>query len=109
MRKLAAIAALSAAAAAGGLVAASTVGADSGATESTGYIKAPTTSYTSPSNQSMPVHYNLKPGTPVHVRCWTEGQDINGQHNWLRIGIDGNLGFVHRDTIAPGTGDIPHC
>jgi len=108
MRKLTAIVALSAAAA-GGVAIASSVGAGSGTAESVGHIKAPTSSYTSPSNQSSPVHFNLKPGTPVHIRCFTEGQDIHGQHNWFRIGVDGKLGFVHRDTIAPGTNEIPHC
>ena len=76
--------------------------------EHVGFIKKATTSYSSPTNQSTPVHFGLKAGERVLVRCFTEGQEQQGNHYWFRIGKDGNLGFVPRDAIAPGT-DVPHC
>ena len=109
MRKLATVVTLSAAAAFGAVLLASSASAGSvDATAHTGYIKRATTSYMAPSNQSTPVHFNLVPGQPANVLCFTEGQSINGNHTWIRIGQDGKLGFVHRDTIAPGA-SAPHC
>ncbi len=80
----------------------------SSAPEHIGYIKTPATSYVSPSNQTSPVHFGLQPGQKVNVICFTEGQTLNGNSYWFRIGQAGNLGFVHRDVIAPGVG-MPHC
>jgi hypothetical protein len=91
-----------------GVAAASGATAHSSAQDHVIYIKRATTSYSSPSNQSVPVHYGLKAGETVAVRCFTEGQELLGNHYWLKIGKDGQLGFVHRDTVAPG-GNIPHC
>lgn len=91
-----------------GVAAASSATAHSSAQESTIYIKRATTSYSAPTNQSAPVHYGLKAGDVVSVRCFTEGQELLGNHYWLKIGKDGQLGWVHRDAVAPG-GNIPHC
>lgn len=103
MRKLIAIATLSTAAIAGGAVLAGTASAAG----PTGVIKRPATSYISPSTVSQPVHH-LIPNTSVDVLCFTEGQEIYGNHVWFRIRKDGQNGFVHRDAIAP-SGDIRHC
>ena len=64
-----------------------------------GMIKQPTMSYTSPSNQSTPVHANLSRGTPVDVVCVAEGQLVNGNSYWARINSDGQTGFVYRDAV----------
>jgi hypothetical protein len=72
-----------------------------------GTIKIPTTSYTSPTNQSLPVHA-LSPNTPVQIKCFTEGQTLHNNFYWFRILHNGDLGFVHRDAIAAPR-DIPHC
>lgn len=109
MRTLSTVVTLTAAAAVGAIVVAGASHAASMDTSAhVGYIKRATTSYSSPSNQSMPVHFNLQPGQPANILCFTEGQSIDNNHTWFRIGQDGKLGFVHRDVIAPGTG-IPHC
>jgi hypothetical protein len=91
-----------------GFAAASSATAQSAAQDQVIYIKRATTSYSSPTNQSPPVHYGLRAGEAVTVRCFTEGQELLGNHYWLKIGKDGRLGFVHRDAVAPG-GNIPHC
>jgi hypothetical protein len=91
-----------------GIAAASSATANSSAQDMSLYIKKAATSYSAPTNQSAPVHYGLKEGEMVTVRCFTEGQELGGNHYWLKIGKDGKLGFVHRDSVAliPG---IPHC
>ncbi len=104
MRKLVAIAALSTAAAAGVVGLASTASAAA----PTGYIKQFATSYTSPSNMSVPVHTGLKAGTEVETLCFREGQPLDGNSYWFLIQKDGNLGYVHRDAIAPPA-DTRHC
>ena len=91
-----------------GIAAATSATAHSSAQENVIYIKRATTSYSEPTNQSTPVHYGLRAGEAVTVRCFTEGQELLGNHYWLKIGKDGQLGFVHRDAVAPG-GNIPHC
>jgi len=73
-----------------------------------GMIKQPTMSYTSPSNQSTPVHANLSRGTPVDVVCVAEGQLVNGNSYWARINSDGQTGFVHRDAVHIPLG-TPSC
>ena len=78
------------------------------APEHIGYIKTAATSYAGPSNQTTPVHFGLQAGQKVNIVCFTEGQSLNGNAYWFRIGQAGNLGFVHRDAIAPGVG-MPHC
>ena len=107
MRKLAAIATLSVAAVGGGLAVASSVSADS-ISERYGTITKMTTSFTSPTNQSIPVHPTLVPNQNVAVRCSTQGQDIGGDDTWIRIGRDGNLGFVPASTIEVN-GHIGSC
>ena len=77
MRKLATITALSAAVVGAGLAVASTVSAGS-TTESFGTITKMTTSFSNPTNQSIPVHETLVPNQNVLVRCSAEGQDIGG-------------------------------
>jgi hypothetical protein len=106
MRKIAAALALAAVAGAGAVG----LAAEANATpaNSRGVITIPTTSYTSPSNQTTPVHYGLQPGQAATVVCFTEGQSVYGNHYWYRIGLDGRLGFVHRGAINVGP-DIPHC
>jgi hypothetical protein len=106
MRKLAAAAALSAAVGAG--VVAVATEANAGTLQSVGTIKLPTTSYTSPSNETAPVHYGIQPGQRVTVVCYTEGQSVNGNDYWFRISLDGRAGFVNRDAIVPD-GYVEHC
>ena len=102
-----------AAAAAAGLSAVTLVGLAGGASaaaptdSSNSWIKAPATSYTSPSNQSIRVH-TLHPGEQVQSLCFVEGQQLNGNFYWFRILKSGELGFVHRDAIVPPH-DLPHC
>jgi hypothetical protein len=87
---------------------ATSANAQSSAEDHIGYITQATTSYVYPTNQSTPVHYGFKAGDQVVVRCFTEGQELQGNHYWFRITKDGNLGFVHRSAMATATG-IPHC
>jgi hypothetical protein len=89
-------------------VVASTPANAASAPEHIGYIKTAATSYVGPSNQTTPVHVGLQAGQQVNIICFTEGQSLNGNSYWFRIGQAGNLGFVHRDAIAPGVG-MPHC
>ena len=107
MRKFAAIAAMSAAAAFGAVAVAGTAGAESDAASIPGVIKRTTTSYTSPSTASSPVHF-LAANTRANVLCYTEGQTQNGNPYWIKIGQDGKTGFVHRDSIVPAE-TPPHC
>ena len=72
-----------------------------------GVIKSPTTSYTSPSNATTPVDF-FQPGDTVETRCFTEGQTLNGNHIWFKVAADGNSGYVHRDSIVPPSG-LAHC
>ena len=77
------------------------------------YIKAPATAYQHADNRSAPVFTNLQPGQQVTALCFTEGQVIDGNHNWFRISLtpepQGTTGFVHRDAISVGTSDLRHC
>jgi hypothetical protein len=107
MRKLAALAAVSGAAALGGLAVASAVSADS-STEAFGTITKMTTSFSNPTNQSIPVHETLVPNQNVLVRCTIEGQDIGGDTTWIRVGRDGKLGFVPAHTIEVN-GHVSNC
>jgi hypothetical protein len=107
MRKLAALAAISGVAALGGLAVASSVSAESN-TESTGTITQLTTSYSNPTNESIPVHDPLVPNQNVAVRCVTEGQSLGGDATWYRIGRDDKLGFVHASTIETA-GHVSAC
>ena len=50
----------------------------------TGTIVDYATSYTSPSNASIPVHH-LKPGEQVKTYCFREGQVLNGNPYWFVI------------------------
>ena len=108
MSKLATIVTLTAAAAFGAVLISGTAHAISTSADQVGIIKRSTTSYSSPSKDSSPVHFNLVPGQRTNVVCWTEGQKIDNNTTWFRIGQDGQLGFVHRDTIAPPQ-FAPHC
>ncbi len=107
MRKFAAIAAMSAAAAFGAVAVAGTAGAESDAASIPGVIKRTTTSHMSPTTASSPVHF-LAANTRANVLCYTEGQTQNGNPYWIRIGQDGKTGFVHRDSIMPAE-TPPHC
>jgi hypothetical protein len=111
MRTRIALAALSAVAGLGALVGfagqanAASTSADS---TTTGYIKQYTTSYTGPSTTASVVHTGLAEETPVDVRCFREGEKINGNGYWFLVEKGGDLGYVHRDAIwAPHT--TPHC
>ena len=108
MRRLATVIAITGAAAFGAIVIGGTANAVSTSAEYLGTIKRATTSYSSPSKDSIPVHFNLLPGQKANVVCWTEGQNIDNNTTWFRIGQDGHLGFVHRDVIAPPQ-YAPHC
>ena len=109
MRKVTAITvSVAAAAALLAVGAAETANAHSGTAGQVGYIKQPTTSYQYPTNQSSPVKFGLKPGQQVDVVCFTEGQELNGNHYWFRIVDNNTPSFVHRDAISPGYG-MPHC
>jgi hypothetical protein len=77
------------------------------ASTSTGVITRPTTSYSSPSNVSVPVR-SLAQGTHVDAVCFTEGQTIDGNHNWFRIIGDGGSSYVHRSAISADP-DLRHC
>jgi hypothetical protein len=105
MRKRIAIATLSAVA---GIGAVAGLAGPAGAMDSTGYIKQYTTSYTSPSNISIPVHHNMAPGTPVSTLCFREGQAQNGNSTWFLIEKNGDLGYVHLDGISAPK-DTRHC
>jgi hypothetical protein len=75
----------------------------------TGVIKQRTTSYTSPSNQSVPVHTSLREGMQVETVCFTDqGQALNDNPYWFRVNKDGVSGYVHRDAISVGP-DLPNC
>ncbi|MCE3554719.1 hypothetical protein LWC33_25085 [Pseudonocardia sp. RS11V-5] len=79
------------------------------------YIKAPTTAYQNSNNQSGAVFTNLKPNQQVTALCFTEGQEIDGNHNWFRISLtpdpQGKTGFVHRDAISVDASpdEMKHC
>jgi hypothetical protein len=106
MRKIAALATVSAAAALGGLAVANSVSAES--TETYGTITKMTTSFSNPTNQSIPVHEVLVPNQNVLARCSIEGQDIGGDTTWIRIGRDGKLGFIPASTVQVN-GHIGSC
>ena len=108
MRKVTAITLSVAATALLAVGVAHTANAQSSSADHVGYIKQPTTSYQYPTNQSSPVKFGLKPGQQVDVVCFTEGQELNGNHYWFRIVDSGTPSFVHRDAISPGYG-MPHC
>lgn len=118
MRKLLAVATLSIASVAGVVGGMGVAGADTGSTEAsairadavsaTGIIKQPTSSYSSPSKASITVEL-LDQGDAVDVLCYTEGQRVNDNPYWFRINTGTNLGYVHRDAIAPSTTNLPHC
>lgn len=78
-----------------------------GASEPTGVITHSTTSYSSPSNQTAPVR-SLAQGTPVDALCFTQGQDLNGNHYWFRIAEEQGTSFVHRDAISVNP-NLPKC
>lgn len=109
MRKLIALT-LSTVAAAGAVVGlAGTAGASSADTL-TGTIKTYTTSYSSPSDRSVPVHLNLLPAEKVDTLCFREGDEINGNAYWFKIRKGGETGYVHRDLIVPPSEtELKHC
>jgi hypothetical protein len=99
MRKITAATVLAAAVAVGVVGVAADANAQAGLPSGT--IKLPTNSYTSQSSESTPVHYAMQPGQKVTVVCWTQGQSVDGNDVWFRIGLDGRLGFVNRDAVSP--------
>jgi hypothetical protein len=104
MRKLIVLATGTAVAVAGLITLAATANAGG----SNSVITKSTTSYTSPSNQSIRVS-SLTQGTQVESLCFTEGQMLNGNPNWFRISKDGNSAqYVHRDAISAPK-DLKHC
>ena len=104
MSKVIAIAALSTAGVLTGLGAGT---AEAAVESDKGTIKAFATTYTSPSNKSVPVHH-LQAGTEVDTLCFREGQVLNGNPLWFIVNVDGQSAYVHRDLIAPPAG-VPHC
>jgi hypothetical protein len=105
MSKVIAIAALSTAGVLTGLGGGTAEAA--GVESDKGTIKAFATTYTSPSNKSVPVHH-LQAGTEVDTLCFREGQLLNGNPLWFIVNVDGQSAYVHRDLIAPPAG-VPHC
>jgi hypothetical protein len=102
---LTAVAGLGALAGFAGQASAANVSAE---TSATGYIKQPTTSFSSPSANSAPVHLGLTDGTPVEVHCFREGDKVGGNARWFIIEKDGDAGYVHQSAIwAPI--ETPHC
>jgi hypothetical protein len=73
-----------------------------------GWITHATTSYSSPSKASAPVHF-LAQRVAVETLCFTEGQQLGTSNLWFRISKDGKAGFVHRDTIGGVPSDLRHC
>jgi hypothetical protein len=73
----------------------------------TGTIIDYATSYTSPSNTSIPVHH-LKPGEQVETYCFREGQVLNGNPYWFVIRTGEQTAYVHRASISPPQG-VRHC
>jgi hypothetical protein len=96
---------------------AGTAAADTGSTAAEAgqraYITQGTTGYQHADNRSAPMFTNLKPGQEVTALCFTEGQQLNGNHYWFRISMtpepNGNTAFVHRDAISVNGGDVRHC
>jgi hypothetical protein len=72
------------------------------------FISNATTSYTSPSDRTIPVDF-LPQGTPVEALCFTEGQQLRNSYLWFKVRRDGKMGFVHRDTIGNIPSDLRHC
>jgi hypothetical protein len=73
----------------------------------TGTIIDYATTYTSPSNTSVPVHH-LKPGDKVETYCFREGQVLNGNPYWFAINTGGETAYVHRSSISVPQG-VLHC
>jgi hypothetical protein len=73
-----------------------------------GWITHATTSYSSPSKTSAPVHF-LAQRDAVETLCFTEGQQSGTSNLWFRIAKDGKIGYVHRDTIGGIPVDLRHC
>jgi len=111
MKKFLAIAAISLTSAvgvAGAVGPATAAEASEMGTSSAALITQPTTSYTSPSMTSAPVH-RFDQGTMVETICYTEGQRFNDNPYWFRVSSGGNAGFVHRDAISLSSTQLPHC
>jgi hypothetical protein len=73
-----------------------------------GWITHATTSYSSPSKASAPVHF-LAQRDAIETLCFTEGQQLGTSNLWFRIATDGKAGYVHRDTIGGVPTDLRHC
>jgi hypothetical protein len=73
----------------------------------TGTIIDYATSYTSPSNTSIPVHL-LKPGQEVDTYCFRDGQVLDDNPYWFAIHTDGQTAYVHRSSISVPQG-LQHC
>lgn len=109
MRKLIALTLFTVAAAGAVVGLAGTAGASSADTL-TGTIKTHATSYSSPSDRSVPVHTNLLPGEAVETLCFREGQAIGDNAYWFMISKGGERGYVHRDSIVPpAEHELTHC
>ena len=102
--------ALAAVAAVAGLGALAGVAGSANAADaaSTGIIKGFATSYTSPSKDSIPVHKGMTNGTAVDVKCFREGQMLNGNAYWFLLERNNELGYVHLDSISVPN-NTPHC
>ncbi|MDN5860996.1 MAG: hypothetical protein L0H84_20515 [Pseudonocardia sp.] len=78
------------------------------AADTNAVITHSTTSYSSPSQVSAPVHH-LEQGTPVLAQCFTEGQQVRGTSTWFRITQNDERGYVHRDVISGDFAGLRHC
>jgi hypothetical protein len=106
VKKILALASLAAVAGLG--VTAGLAGSASATDANIGYIKQYGISYSSPSDATAPVHKGLPPGTPVDTLCVRKGQVLNDNPYWFLIEKDGDVGYVHRDDIAPPA-DVRSC
>jgi hypothetical protein len=110
MRKTAVITALAVATATVAAVSLSTAASASAVstTELYGTISTNTSSYLAPNTQSTKVHADLRSGEQVVVRCFTQGERVEGSSIWIRMGKDNKLAFVPRAYIDAPT-DLPYC
>ena len=107
MRKLVLIAALSVAGVAAMVGAATAAAKHRPHAAGTGTIIGHATSYSSPSNTSIPVQH-LRNGEKVEVLCFRQGQVLHDNPYWFLIRHNGVMGYVHRHSISPPH-DVRHC
>ena len=73
----------------------------------TGTVKAFTTAYSSPTDQSS-MMYHLNEGAEVDTYCVREGQYIEGNPLWLIVNHEGVSAYVHAYQVSTQV-EPPHC